>query len=64
MRLQTNKTAMGKPNVCKAFQRLGLVFDITTQSYRLAFNEQKQWESSGLRELWLIDFLMDQLSTR
>jgi hypothetical protein len=55
-----------EPNIWGAFQALGFEFefDTTSEPYRLIFNEEKLRESAGFRELWSIDFPLDQLSTR
>jgi hypothetical protein len=56
------KRTMVESNRCSAFQILGFQFDIRSEPYRLLFNEEKLRESAGSRELWSIEFPLDQLS--
>jgi hypothetical protein len=55
-----------EPNRWGTFQTLGFEFefefkfDTISQPYRFLFNEEKLRESSGFRELWSIDFSLDQ----
>jgi hypothetical protein len=60
------KQTMVEPKIWGAFQALGFEFefDTTSKPYRLLFNEEKLRESAGFRELWSIDFPLDQVSTR
>jgi hypothetical protein len=60
------KQTMVEPNLWGGFQALGFEFEFDTTSwpYRLLFNEEKPRESAGFRELWSLDFPLDQLSTR
>jgi hypothetical protein len=58
------KQTMVEPNIWGAFQALGFEFDTRSEPYRLLFNEEKLRESTGFRELWSIDFPLDQLSVR
>jgi hypothetical protein len=50
-------------NIWGALQALGFEseFDTTSELYRLLFNVEKLRESAGFRELWSIDFPLDQL---
>jgi hypothetical protein len=62
--LRDFKQTMVESNRCGAF--LAIVFELDTEAepYRLLFNEEKLRQSEGFRELWLIDFPLDQLSSR
>jgi hypothetical protein len=57
------KQIMVESHIWEAFQALGFEseFDTTSELYRLLFNEAKLREISGFRELWSIDFRLDQL---
>jgi hypothetical protein len=57
------KQTMVEPNIWGAFQALEseFEFDTTSEPYRLLFNEEKLRENAGFRELWSIDFPLDQL---
>jgi hypothetical protein len=63
---QDIQQTMMQPSIWGAFQALGFdfEFDTTSEPYRLFFNKEKLREGAGLRELWCIDFPLDQLSTR
>jgi hypothetical protein len=52
------------PNTWGAFRALGFEFDVRNVPYRLLFDEIKLRESAGFRELWSVDFPLDQLSGR
>jgi hypothetical protein len=56
------KQTVVEPNIWGAFQALGFEFDTRSKPYRILFNEEKLRESTGFRELWSIDFPLDQLS--
>jgi hypothetical protein len=62
------KQTVMEPIICGAFQALRFefefVFDTTSEPCRLLFNEENLKESADFRELWSIDFPLDQLSTR
>jgi hypothetical protein len=57
------KQATVEARICRAFQALGFEFEFHTanEPYRLLFKEEKLRESGGFRELWWIDFPLDQL---
>jgi hypothetical protein len=57
------KQTMVKLNIWEAFQAIGFEFDTELEPYRLLFNEEKLRQSEGFRELWSIDFPLDQLSS-
>jgi sporulation-control protein spo0M len=56
------KQTMVESNIWGAFQVLGFEFEFDTTSgpYRLLFDEEKLSERARLRELWSIDFPLDQ----
>jgi hypothetical protein len=60
------KQTMVELNIWGAFRAIGFEFEFDTEAepYRLLFNEEKLRQSAGFRELWLIDFPLDQLSSR
>jgi hypothetical protein len=58
------RQTMVEPNIWGAFRALGFEFDTRGEPYRLLFDEEKLRESTGFRELWSIDFPLDQLSVR
>jgi hypothetical protein len=47
-----------------AFRRIGLIYNIVDGIQRVSFDEIILRESGGLRELWDIDFPVENLSTR
>jgi hypothetical protein len=57
------KQTIVEPNRWKVFQALGFEFefDTTSKPYRLLSNEEKPRESADFRQLWAIDFPLDQL---
>jgi hypothetical protein len=57
------KQTMAEANVWAVFQALKLAFefDLTSEPYRLLFNEEKLRESASFREMWSIDLPRDQL---
>jgi hypothetical protein len=56
------KSTMEPPKVWGDFDALGLDFDTRREPCRLLFEEEKLRGSSGFRELWFVDFPLDQLS--
>jgi hypothetical protein len=54
---------MVEHNICRAFWAIGFEFDIEEEPYRLLFKEEKLRQIEGFRELWSIDFPLDQLSS-
>ena len=60
------KQTMVEPNIWGAFRAIGFGFGFDTESepYRLLFDGEKLRQSAGFRELWSIDFPLDQLSSR
>jgi hypothetical protein len=62
------KQIVVEPNIWEAFRAIGfefeLEFDTEPEPYRLFFNEEKPRQSAGFRELWSIDFSLDQLSSQ
>jgi hypothetical protein len=60
------KQTMVEPNIWGDFREIGFDFEFDTEAepYRLLFNEQKLRQTEGFRELWSIDFPLDQLSSR
>jgi hypothetical protein len=55
------KQIMMPPNVRAAFQALEFNFETIGEPWRLFFDEKKLRGSVGLRELWFVDFPLDQL---
>jgi hypothetical protein len=53
---------MMQPNLEGGFRAFGLEFDTRRGPYRLLFDEGKLRGSAGFRELWSVDFPLDQLS--
>jgi hypothetical protein len=51
-------------NVRRAFQLLGLEFNITQTLYTLLFRENKVRRSQGFQEIWEANIPLDQLSKR
>jgi hypothetical protein len=51
-------------NIWGAFWEIGLVSNIVNEIQRLLFDEIILRESGGFRELWDIDFPVENLSTR
>jgi hypothetical protein len=47
-----------------AFKAIGFEFHSEREPYWPLFNEEKVRQSEGFRELWSIDFPLDQLSSR
>jgi hypothetical protein len=58
------KQTMVEFNTWEAFQVIGFEFDTGAEPYRLLSNEEKLRQSEGFRELWSIDFPLDQLSSQ
>jgi hypothetical protein len=58
------KQTMVESNIWRAFRAIGFEFDTEAEPYRLLFNEERLRQSEGFRELWSIDFPLDQLSSR
>jgi hypothetical protein len=52
-------------NTWGAFQAIGFEFEFEMEAepYRLLLNEEKPRQIAGFRELWSIDFSLDQLSS-
>jgi hypothetical protein len=57
---------MVEPNICRAFRAIGFEFKFYTEGeqYWLLFDEQKPRQNEVFGELRLIDFPLDQLSSR
>jgi hypothetical protein len=58
------KHRMVEPNTWGAFRAIGFECNTEGEPCRLLFNEEKLRQSEGFRELWSIDFPLDQLSSR
>jgi hypothetical protein len=58
------KQIMLEPNICGAFEAIGVEFDTEAEPYRLLFNEEKLRQIAGFREVWSIDLLLDKMSSR
>jgi hypothetical protein len=60
------KQTMADLNIWGAFQAIGFEFEFDTEAEpcQLSFNKEKLKQSEGFRESWLIDFPLDQLSSR
>jgi hypothetical protein len=57
------KQTMVESNIWRAFRAIGFEFDTEVEPYRLLFNEEKLRQTEAFRELWSIDFPLDQLSS-
>jgi hypothetical protein len=58
------KQTMVPSDVWGAFRALVLNLDMRSEPYWFSFNDRKLRESAVFRELWFIDFPLDQLSIR
>jgi hypothetical protein len=58
------KQTIVESNIWVAFRAIGFEFDTEVEPYRLLFNEEKLRQNEGFRELWPLDFSLDQLSSR
>jgi hypothetical protein len=58
------KQVMVELNTWGAFRAIGSEFDTEAEPYRLLFNEEKLRQIERFQELWSIDLLLDQVSSR
>jgi hypothetical protein len=60
------KQTMVELNMWGAFRAIGFEFEFDTEAepYQLLFHEEKLRQSEGFRELWFIDFPLNQLSSQ
>jgi hypothetical protein len=55
---------MIETNIWGAFQESEFHFDVSTEPYRILFDEEKRWRTSAFQELWTVNFPLEKLSPR
>jgi hypothetical protein len=58
------KQTMVEDNIRGAFTMTGFSFNINTEPYTLAFEEEKLRQSGGFREIWDLNFPLENMSAR